>query len=853
MKMFKLLVLLVLSLSLFSVVSGEVVSGEVVSRNDITKSGWEFSEVGKSKWYPAETPGSVHTDLIANKVIEDPFFRDNEKKIQWIGKTDWEYRTKFNYSAGDLSKSRIEMVFESLDTYAIVKLNGKQILSADNMFRTWRVDVKPHLKAGENTMSIVFRSPINEILPRMKKIDYQIPAPNDQGEITSPYTRKAPYHFGWDWGPRLVTAGIARPITIEAWNSVRIENAQFVQHKLAKDVADLSFNLELESAKDTDISIRLINTKGNDVMAEERVSVKKGTNMVPIKFKVQNPKLWYPAGLGEQNLYRFRMEVRENGNMVDEETERIGLRTVELRQVKDKWGKSFTFVVNGIPVFGKGGNWIPADSFQTRVSKEKYRHLMTSFRDANMNMVRVWGGGIYEDDYFYELADELGLMVWQDFMFGVSMYPGDQPFLDSIREEAIDNVKRLRNYPSIVLWCGNNESEIAWKHWGWKDRLPDVLWENYKKIFLRILPEVVENHDPSREYWSSSPSSDLEEDPQSQKSGDVHYWDVWHAEKPFVEYTKQNPRFMSEYGFQSFPDIETVREYTIAEDRKSIETPVMLAHQRHPRGNQLIREYMLREYEEPKDFESFLYVSQVLQAEGIRIGTEHFRRNTPRTMGALYWQLNDCWPVASWSGTDYFGRWKAMHYYAKRFFEPLMVSSFIDGDDINVYIVSDYPTKEKVELEVSVLDIRGNVLSREKKSLVADGIVGKKTFTASIRDVAEGRKKSELIFATRLFKNGKEVSSSNVYLVPFKDAGLPKPNIRVQSRRTQDGIEIRLSTDVLARAVRLSGFKKGFFENNYFDLIPGEAKVLTYKPKRKMTLAQFRNKLKVNSLFDAFD
>jgi beta-mannosidase len=395
-------------------------------------------------------------------------------------------------------------------------------------------------------------------------------------------------------------------------------------------------------------------------------------------------------------------------NRLDETSRRLGVRTLELRQQPDKDGKSFTFVVNGVPVFAKGGNWIPADSFPNRVNRERYRHLIQSCKDANMNMLRVWGGGYYEMDDFYDLCDEMGILIWQDFMFACSMYPASAEFLESVRHEAIDNVKRLRNHPSIAIWVGNNEIETAWST-GWKASLPAALWDDYLKIFHGVLPEVVKSFDPSRSYWPSSPSSNLEEDPDSQRMGDVHYWAVWHASRPFREYEQQFPRFMSEYGFQSFPELRTVESYTLPADR-DIDSLVMKAHQRHPRGNQLIREYMLRDFPQPKDFAAFLYASQVLQAEGIKIGAEHLRRIMPHNIGSLYWQVDDCWPVASWSSIDYFGRWKALQFYARRFYGDLLVTPHEESGKIAVYVVCDRVKETPAQLHVALMDFDGKVL-----------------------------------------------------------------------------------------------------------------------------------------------
>ena len=815
-------------------------------------SNWKFREVNKSDWNDATVPGCVHTDLLANKLIEDPYYRDNEKKQQWIGKTDWEYQTNFQISAENLKRQNLEIVFQGLDTYAEVFLNDKLILSADNMFRTWRVDVKNSLKQGENILRIKFRSPINEILPRMKTLDYELPAVNDQGEKTSPYTRKAPYQFGWDWGPRFVTSGIWKPVNLEIWDDARIEDLHIKQNKLSKEDADLTASVEVFSSKTLDATIEIENLTDKKIVSTKQIELTSGANKIDLDFALENPKLWYPIGLGEQSLYNFKAKLSINKKQIDERAKRTGLRTLELRQKPDQYGISFEFVVNGIPVFARGANWIPADIFPTRVTRERYKNLLTSLKDANMNMVRVWGGGIYEDDYYYDLADEMGLLVWQDFMFACSMYPGDKAFLDNVKHEAIDNVKRLRNHPSIVIWVGNNEIETAWAHWGWKDKLPNFIWDDYIKLFVRLLPQVLDEYDPSRPYWQSSPSSNFQADSDSQKIGDVHYWEVWHAEKPYEEYEKQFPRFMSEYGFQSFPEIETVKTYTTEEDRKSIETPIMLTHQRHPRGNQLVRQYMLREYAEPKDFESFLYVSQVLQAQGIKIGAEHFRRIMPRNMGSLYWQANDVWQVASWSAMDYFGRWKALMYYTKRFYSPILISPHIDEGKINFYVVNDFPEAKQAELKWTLIDLNGKELRSKTEEFSVEPLKGKSYASVSVDELLSGADAKSVVLLAELKSGGKTVSTNNYYFKPFKEMSFEKPNIKTEISPIANGFKIKLSTDKLAKAVYLSGFTTGFFADNYFDLIPGKTVEIEYKSEQKISASEFQQKLKVRSLYDAF-
>jgi beta-mannosidase len=437
-------------------------------------------------------------------------------------------------------------------------------------------------------------------------------------------------------------------------------------------------------------------------------------------------------------------------------------------------------------------------------------------------------------------------------MFACSMYPGDEKFLESVRAEAVDNVKRLRNHPSVALWCGNNEVETAWHHWGWKQNLPSKLWDDYKKLFHGVLPEVVAEHDPSRAYWPSSPSSNLEEDSDSQRMGDVHYWEVWHASKPFTEYETQHPRFMSEYGFQSFPLIETVNAYALASDR-DIQSPVMLAHQKHPRGNQLIREYMLREYPEPKDFESFLYVSQVLQAEGIRLGAEHLRRQMPHNMGSLYWQLNDCWPVASWSSVDYFGRWKALQYYARRFYSQLLVSPRANGGTVDFHIVSDRPEATTARLVVTMFDFDGRTLLTTGRDVNIAPLRGDPYMSLSVRDFLGGRDPKEVFLLSELKVGGRVISANTHFFRPFKELSLAAPHVSTSVAATRGGFKITLTTDKLARAVYLSAHgSAGSFNDNFINLIPGRPVAVEFRTSARTRLEDFQKGLKVRSLFDAF-
>jgi len=847
--------LFTLSVIVFAISTTHAQSSLGTGRTSLLKvalnNGWQFRQADKDTWYPAIVPGSVHTDLLANKVIDDPFYRDNEQKQQWIGKTDWEYRTTFKVTSQLLARKNLELVFEGLDTYADVYLNDKLLLKADNMFRTWRVNCSGLLTSGDNTLRISFRSPINEILPLMAKMKYQLPASNDQGEKTSPFTRKAPYQYGWDWGPRFVTSGIWRPIVLEGWDSGRVSDLHIDQKQVNKDQASLTARVDVVSAITGDAQLIIEDSAHKLVVAKQTIKLASGQNHFDLDFVVAKPALWWPNGLGAHPITTFKARLVIDGKTADEKSVRTGLRSLQVRQEKDDWGLSFTFIVNGVPVFAKGANWIPADSFPTRITNEKYRWLLKSAADSNMNMLRVWGGGIYEGDEFYNLADEMGILIWQDFMFACSMYPGNQEFLDNVRAEAEDNVRRLRNHPSIAIWSGNNEIEGAWMNWGWKQNLPASIWDDYQKIFDGVLKETCASLDPGRLYWPSSPHGGLPDDPNSLKSGDTHSWKVWHFAAPFTDYQKEFPRFMSEYGFQSFPQIETVESYALA-DEHDIQSAVMMAHQRHPRGNQLIKEYMLREYAAPKDFESFLYVSQILQADGIKVGAEHLRRIMPRNMGSLYWQLDDCWPVASWSSIDYTGRWKALQYFAKRFYAPVLISPHVDGDNLNFFVVSDLPQPEKATMNVELRDLEGNKLATFNKELTVFPVMSRSYFSLPVKSLLENRDAKNLLVYCELVVNGKTVSTNEYFFEPFKNLSLPTAQVKVDAVSIPNGYKLTVTSNKLAKAVYLSSKTAGFFSDNYFDVLPDKPVEIEFRTRVKNPVEEFRSQLQVRSLKDAF-
>jgi beta-mannosidase len=715
------------------------------------------------------------------------------------------------------------------------------------------VPAKAHLHAGKNLLRIVFPSPIKAAAEVAAGDLFRLKSKTED----KTYIRKPAYEYGWDWGPRFVTSGIWKPVRIEAWDKVRIADLAIRQRDVSREVAHLDAEVEVEaaSAGSAKVSVQYSNN-GAPATIVATVSVHAGRNIIDLPIEIRQPKLWYPAGYGEQPLYDFTAQVGTGGQVSESRKVRAGLRSIELHRVLDKWGRSFELVVNGIPVFAKGADVIPFDSFPNRVTTADYRRILQSARDANMNMIRHWGGGYYETDEFYAICDELGIMVWQDFMFGNDWQPGTYAFKLNIEAEAEDQVRRLRNHPSIVVWCGNNETESA-LNWPARKVLPlDVkyqMWQDYLIEFSGILPRVVARLDPETPYWPSSPSADYEPVSESYHTGDDHIWDVWHGRVPFATYETHHSRFVTEYGFQSFPEMKTVEAFTQPEDRTSIFTPVMLAHQKNNEGNAIIHDYLLRDYSEPKDFASFLYVSQVLQAEGIKIGAEHFRRSRPETMGSIFWQLNDCWPVASWSSIDYYGRWKALQYYARRFYAPILVSPHVEDGALKVYIVSDKVNAEPVTLRVRLMDFDGKALLEETHTVDVAPLASKVYLDWPLKKLTDAgaADTSRVFVVAELSAGGAQLSRNLVYLAPVKHVYLKPAHLKVEATGAKGSFKIRVSSPVLARSVYISfGNLDVQLSDNYFDLLPGETVEITAKSAG--TLDALKSQLKVISLTDAF-
>lgn len=823
--------------------------------------GWTFNEEGKNAVLPAVVPGSVHTDLLDNKIIPDPYFGVNEKKLQWIGERNWVYQTSFILSDEILKKKHINLFFKGLDTYADVYLNDELILKADNMFREWNVDCKQKAKK-ENKIIIVFNNVFSTNLPKWVNAPFRLQAfpNNDQADtMLAIYSRKAQFHYGWDWGPRLITCGIWKDVVLEAWDDVKLCNVQVVQNNVSQQKADIVSNLEILSDTIQNASIDLkINDK--DVL-QKQVNLTKGRNLVRLDYLLNNPKLWWTNGLGEQFLYKFEYSVKTKNNSSDLKSYSIGIRSIELVREKDSIGTSFYFKLNGIPVFMKGANYIPQDNFQNRITRNDYEYMIKSANEANMNMLRVWGGGVFQDNAFYEMCDKYGILVWHDMMFACGMYPSTDEFYESVKSEILDNITRIRNHPSLAVYCGNNENFISWYNWGWKQKFSEDVQIKYEqdlnKLYLEVIPQALHQTDSTRQYSFSSPSAGFNNIPYGQ--GDIHYWGVWHGQEPFENYEKNIARFVSEYGFQSYPEINTVEKYTTPADRE-VHSEVMLTHQRcmaddrkdKEYGNRLIKTYMDRYYNTPKDFENYLYVSQVLHAEGGSIAVEAHRKNKPKCMGSLYWQIDDCWPVASWSSIDYYGNWKALHYYARRFFSQVLIIPALKENKVDVTISSDELADIEAVLETKCFDFRGKELSKNKRSIKLLKNTSNLYCSFDAGELLNGGEKENSFVEFTLSSKWKTISSKIFYFVLPKNLKLNKPSqLEVNITSNGEQAEVEIKSDALLKDVWVSlKGESAKYSDNYFDLLPGEAKKITITPKNK--IPDFREKLKIISLCDSY-
>ena len=840
-------------------------------------SGWQFrlapgdnhasAHPQAARWQPAAVPGTVQTDLLAASLVADPFHRDNEAQIQWVGLSDWQYRTVFNVDRATLARKHIELVLDGLDTFADVYLNGSKLIAVDNMFRRWRVPVKSRLREGANTLEVRLYSPIKRLQPWLLRQPYALPGEFDssfgdepKGKQTANYLRKANYQYGWDWGPRIVTEGIWQDVHLDSWDALRVADLHIAQTHISSTAAHVDAQLEIEAdaRQLLHVDVEVSGPDGKPVAHVERdVTVDPGSNPVSMPLRIVDPKLWYPAGYGAQDMYAFSASIRDADGEQYSARHATGLRTVELRRQQDQWGRSFEFVINGIPVFAKGANLIPFDSFPTRVSDAQMRHVLESARDANMNMLRMWGGGYYESDRFYEMADRLGIMIWQEFMFGGAIPPNDVAYTENVRQEAIEQVKQLRDHPSIVLWCGNNEVQTGWETWSDREAFKKTISADEQKriaagmvnLFGKVLRNVMMRYDSDVPYWASSPSTDYDGPANVLGDGDYHYWDVWSGDaKPVTEYLNVTPRFQSEYGLQSFPVMRTIRAFAEQGDQTP-ESPVMRAHQKYDNGNgnKRLMLYITRSYGEPRDFPAFVYLSQVMQANGIQLAAEHLRASRPQSMGSLYWQLNDVWPGASWSSIDYYGRWKALQFHARRFYAPLLIAALRNDGNTTVSLVSDRTMPLAAHWRMRVMDFAGKVLSGHEQAATLPALTSTKVASYTDAQLLQGADPHTSFVVFELVDGDKVVSRNRVFFDEAKNLQLPAPQIRTQLQVAAQGYALTLTAGKLARDVWVSfGDLDAEVSDNAFDILPGQS--ITLVVRSKATLDELQHALQVQNL-----
>ena len=796
--------------------------------------GWEFSQVGKGEWLPATVPGTVHQDLLNQDKLPNPFYGMNEEKVQWVENEDWVYRTSFQVTEEQLNRDAAVLCFEGLDTYADIYLNGSLLERTDNMFVGYTLPVKEVLRKGENRLQVYFHSPIKQALPQWETDGFEYPADNDHSKTrVSIYSRKAPYSYGWDWGIRLTTSGIWRPVTLKFYDVASIEDYFVEQLEVSKDLAKINNALEVTSVAETTKQAEVVLTysykNGEKVTEKSEMALQPGTNKLNWPVEIKNPHLWMPNGWGEPALYDFEITVNVDGKVIASEKKRIGLRTIKVVMEDDKDGKSFYFVVNGQPMFAKGANFIPDDALLPNVTTERYYQLMKDVKDANHNMIRVWGGGIYEDDRFYDAADEMGILVWQDFIFACTTYPSDPNFLRRVTEEAEYNIKRLRSHASLAMWCGNNEIYEGIRYWGWDRKyenpaIMERMKEGYNTLFHQLLPAMVKKHDAGRFYMHGSPYEANWGRPHSWKIADSHNWGTWYGQKPFESFDNEIPRFMSEYGFQAFPEMKTIATFAEPKDY-ALESDVMNAHQKASIGNALIKKTMVLYYDVPEDFEELVYKGLVLQGFGIRHGIEAHRRNRPYCMGSLYWQLNDSWPVVSWSSIDYYGNWKAMHYQGKRAFAPILLNAFKEGNELCIYTLSDeLQTVKNATLQLKLMNFEGKVLNNK----IVKGEVPANTSVVYCKenyDALATDPSNTFLLMTLKDAKGKVLSEEIYYFNYPKDQNLPETQIRYKVKQLDGKCEVTLSAKQLARDIFIEIPVQGArFSDNFFDLLPGQTK-----------------------------
>lgn len=778
---------------------------------------WQLSAGHRSlESVDMQIPGTVLSGLLAAGKIKDPFYRTNEDATRALFWKDYVFTRTFDVDEELLAQQHIVLVCEGLDTLAEISINGTFLAKTDNMHRTWKFQAKKLLHPGKNEIQIVFRSVLRFIedypYEAHKKINY-IPCGSMKG---NQLLRKAHSMFGWDWGPQTIDAGIFRDIYLQGYSHARIEDIRIHQQHAKNVSVQTSITLS-ESVPGQKLCVEL-SEDGADKPLQTKLCKTNADGVAAVDFVIENPKLWWPNDYGDQPLYIVRTTLLdEDGTSLESITRRIGLRTLTISQEKDEWGNEFAFCVNGVKIFTRGGNYIPDDCLYTRITEKKLDYILESCRRAHFNCVRVWGGGYYPSDAFYDLCDEKGLIVWQDLMYACNVYDVTDAFAENCRQETYDNVRRLRHHASLGLWCGNNEIESAWDHWGDFQKETPYLRADYIRLFEEVLPKAVQEADGETFYWHSSPSSGgCFDNPDDANRGDTHYWDVWHGQKPFTDYRKYFFRFCSEFGFQSFPCAKTVNSFTLEDDR-NIFSRVMESHQKNDAANGKMLYYLSENLRYPKDLTHLLYASQVLQGMAIKYGVDHWLRNRGRCMGTLYWQINDDWPAPSWSSIDYFGRWKALHYMAQKFYAPHAVSMTLEDHRCHVYFSNESFETTEYSLTLSIRDLSGNVLETYETKGNSPAFSAIETAVVDICSWED--QKDDVFLEAVIHTKDQKVLKDVETLVPYKYLNLKNPVISTEAEETNDAFILHISSDCFAPFVALDFDDADvIFSDNFFHL-----------------------------------
>ncbi|MBQ8958701.1 MAG: glycoside hydrolase family 2 protein [Bacteroidales bacterium] len=779
---------------------------------------------------PVTVPSVVQQSLYENGIIPHPYLGTVENELLWISDHPWDYTLHFDVDKELFEKQVVELEFEGIDTYAEVSLNSYGLFSADNQFREWKADVKPFLEEKDNLLEVHF---VRYDSTQMALYEQHQPQLPEKYAVS----RKAPYQHGWDWAPKYKNVGIWKPVKLVGWNEARLENAYIVTQAAEIGRAELMLHLDVESVEDKDVTVEIGASIGSATLSitqkQRSLSLSKGRQHTVLPIIIDNPQFWWPNEMGEQSLYVFDVVLKDGDKILDFKKICSGIKTIEMVDEPDGIGRAFYFKVNDEPFYAKGANYIPEEMIETWVNPDNTLRLLREAKDAHFNMLRVWGGGVYPSDDFFNICDSLGIMVWEDFMYAGSMYPYDEAFLKNAQIEAEEQARRLGAHPSLALWCGGNEISEGYYNWGWQQSLnwseedDKAIKAGYDRLFEDILPQSVTDYDATRPYWSSSPSKGWGR-PESLTEGDVHYWGVWWGELPYEIYREKVGRFNSEYGYQSYPDYQTLLKIAQSE-ALSKDAEVVAAHQKHARGTRQIDDFIRKYYPYSDDFEEYVYLSQLSQAYGMEIAIEAHRTAKPYNMGTLYWQLNDAWPVTSWSSIDYYGNKKALQYKLKTLYAPVLLS--LDPKDHGVFVTSDLMCDLKGNLKVKVVDFERIVLFEKAMNVQVPTNGNEKFQIEGLAECLAKADKTAVYVKLELVENENLLSERYCYLAYPKDLKLPKAHLEWKVSKENGQTVIEVSTDAFAKEVQVyctNGM--GGFSDNFFDLEAGQTKRIVFEP-----------------------